>query len=208
MTGAISPNGKYLVSVIGPDQSITIYPLGADGVPGPASGRVATRSYFPNMTVIDPTSRYIFMALAGDDLSPAHGVGVVRINDDGTPSIVPGSPYKMVTDPTSITVTPSGQFVYVNAKSGAEVWGFRVEPSTGVLTQVPGSPYNFAGVQAASGVAVDGAGRFLFVADFANPPQILSYKIDPLTGSLSLVPGSPLPQNGGTFEIGIVYPVP
>ena len=208
MMGAISPNGKYLVGVIGLVESITIYPLGADGVPGPASGSVATHSYFPNMTVIDPTNRYILMALAGDDLSPSHGVGVVRINDDGTPSIVAGSPYKMVTDPTSITVTPSGQFVYVNAKFGSEIWAFRVEPTTGALIQVPGSPYTFGGAQAASGVVTDGTGGFLFVGDFGNTPAVLTYKIDPITGALSLVPGSPVPQNGSTFALGAMYAVP
>jgi len=74
-----------------------------------------------------------------------------------------------------------------NNPSAAVISGFDKNALTGSLSAIPASP--FAGHEAAP-MAVDGQGKFLFVA---GPTSIAMYAIDPASGALTEVPSSPFP---------------
>jgi len=91
----------------------------------------------------------------------------------------------------SLCQTPQ-QHVYAtgtgtNNPSAAVISGFDKNSLSGVLSQIPPSP--FPG-HAAAPMAVDGQGKFLFVA---GPTSIAMYAIDPASGALTEVPSSPFP---------------
>ncbi len=91
----------------------------------------------------------------------------------------------------SLCQTPQ-QHVYAtgagtNNPSAAVISGFDKNSLTGSLSLIPGSP--FPGLAAAP-MAVDGQGKFLFVA---GPTSIAMYAIDPASGALTQVPSSPFP---------------
>ena len=91
----------------------------------------------------------------------------------------------------SLCQTPQ-QHVYAtgtgtNNPSAAVISGFDKNALTGSLSAIPASP--FAGHEAAP-MAVDGQGKFLFVA---GPTSIAMYAIDPASGALTEVPSSPFP---------------
>jgi len=103
-----------------------------------------------------------------------------------------------------ITVDPTGKFAYVTNYEGFTVSGYEINPSTGGLTAVPGSP--FAAGEGPTSVTVDPSGKFVYLSDdFANGQQVngvWAYGIDNATGTLTGLPGSPFLS--GAFTPSIV----
>src|SRR5690349_7825958 len=91
-----------------------------------------------------------------------------------------------------------GNYVYVNNQSAANsVSGYSVS-ATGALTQLSGSPYSTGGVGAKvvcyglNRIVLSPAKNLLFVANTGDR-TITSFQINPATGVLTLVAGSPFP---------------
>jgi 6-phosphogluconolactonase (cycloisomerase 2 family) len=129
-------------------------------------------------------------------LYSANGAGVSGISayylDQTTGNLsaaVVGSPFTTTTNlsPSSVALTPNGQFGYVPGGSG-EVSAFAINATTGGLTAIAGSPLS-VGANLTS-IAIDPSGRFLYVMD--NGSNIIpAFSIDASTGALTAVPGSP-----------------
>jgi 6-phosphogluconolactonase (cycloisomerase 2 family) len=94
----------------------------------------------------------------------------------------------------------SNHFVYVTEAAGAGgvVYAFAVNTSTGELTPVMGSPFSTGVAQPALGMAVDPAGKFLYIAE-QNTNQVAAFTIA-ADGTLTPIAGSP-------FETGDTHPV-
>ena len=86
------------------------------------------------------------------------------------------------------------EFVYTG---GSAVNGFAVNPTTGGLTAVPGSPFAAPAVNA---LAISPAGNFLFAG---NTGGIVAATINPSTGTLTSVPGSPFSSNLDIAALGV-----
>src|SRR5438270_158868 len=69
------------------------------------------------------------------------------------------------TPPTGTGIAP--RFAYVSNFSGASITALTVNPSTGALTSVIGSPFSGGAVGRPAAVATDPGGNTLFVADEA-----------------------------------------
>ena len=96
--------------------------------------------------------------------------------------------------PGSLTIDPSQQFAYIaevingiNAGS-SDIHAYRINATTGALTEAPGSPVNIQDM--ASLVTVDPWGRFAF-AYGGRSGGIWAFTIDSSSGVLAVVPGSP-----------------
>ena len=70
------------------------------------------------------------------------------------------------------------------------VHAYKVNSSSGVLTEVPGSPFN-AGLSPIQ-LVVDPTGRFVYVANLESD-DITAFSVDASTGTLTPLPGSPFP---------------
>lgn len=103
--------------------------------------------------------------------------------------------------PYSITFTPDDGFGYVNAKG---IYAGAVDPSSGNLTNVPGSPF-----AASSGynVVEPTQGKFLIGIGGVSELQLVDYTIDPSTGALSQVSGVGTPFTS-TFPFKMVMVAP
>ena len=93
-----------------------------------------------------------------------------------------------------------GPYFYATDLNARAVAGFSFNTNTGTLTPVPGSPF------AASNTPVQAAqagtqGKFLYVSDNADSAGgILGFTIDPNTGALTPMSGSPFPTGpAGSF---------
>jgi 6-phosphogluconolactonase len=114
-----------------------------------------------------------------------------------TPNPVPGP---SLSGGLALTST---NFLYVADSGNNAVDAFTVNPSTGALATVSGSPYTVASGQGAQGMSVDPGGKFLFVTQH-NTNQVAAFTINS-TGQLTAVAGSPFPA--GSFpEESIVDP--
>ena len=96
----------------------------------------------------------------------------------------------------SVTVDPTGRFVYVVDGVRAAISAFAINGSTGALTAI-GSPLP-AGLSA-SCVTVDPSGKFAFVVD-PMLDDLFTFAIDPSTGALTQV-GSPLTIFSGPISV-------
>ena len=67
---------------------------------------------------------------------------------------------------------------------------FSVNPSTGAITEVPGSPFNAGLIP--DQLVVDPTGRFVYVTNDQSE-DITAFSVDASTGALTELPGSPFP---------------
>ena len=88
----------------------------------------------------------------------------------------------------SVAVDPSGKFVYTANVNANTISAYSVDTSTGVQTQIPGSPFP-AGPNPYF-VAVHPSGNFLY-ADNGNGQSVSAYSLDSMTGALTQIAGSP-----------------
>jgi 6-phosphogluconolactonase len=114
----------------------------------------------------------------------------------------------------AITALAQNNFVYTNDNfSPNTVSAFKVSPSNGALTLIPGSPFLTGGDGGAHDVgpqtitsATLGTKSFLYAAN-AGSGTISAFAIDPKTGNLTAVPGSPftvaVANSGNTLSLGV-----
>jgi 6-phosphogluconolactonase (cycloisomerase 2 family) len=87
-----------------------------------------------------------------------------------------------------VTVSPSGDFLYVSNQSSNDVSAYTITAGTGVLTAVAGSP--FAAGASPSGVTVSPNDAFVYVSN-QDSNNVSAYTIAAGTGGLTSIAGSP-----------------
>jgi len=98
---------------------------------------------------------------------------------------------------TSTYAQTTQYFLYVTI-SGTNVSAYMIDPSTGALAEVNGSP--FAAGRGPVGISVDRTSKFVYVANNGSA-NVSAYTIDPTTGTLTAVGGSPFAA--GSNPVGI-----
>jgi hypothetical protein len=117
----------------------------------------------------------------------------------GALSAVTGSPFATGSGASfsGIATHPSGSFLYatdvtcVDGGSPNRLYGFVVDPSTGALTAIGGSPFTVPGSSGCDydeDVAAEASGNFVYTVD-ANY-GVASYKVNAATGALMLASNS------------------
>lgn len=137
-------------------------------------------------------------------------------SNNGTVSAVAGSPFSENLGESNlleVAADPQGRFVYVlNVEAfgagmqigSAGICGFAVDPQTGVLTQVPGSPIVFSASND-NFMAIDGSGHFLFEPNAAGAAGASTgfdvYSIDQKSGGLTKTSSTSNAPPVGNFTI-------
>jgi len=164
--------------------------------------------FLQNSAVMTPDGHFLYQndTARNDGLFPAQ-LQLAGFSADaatGALSPVPGSPLTLVTSSPSTTsgagpmaIDPTGKFLYVgyqfavvNVGESGGLAAYSIDPGSGGLTAVPGSPFDIGG--APGGAAVDASGKFLIVSMFplGGGSRLAVFSIDPATGALTAVPGS------------------
>jgi 6-phosphogluconolactonase (cycloisomerase 2 family) len=172
----------------------------------PSSGALTPLNGFPfafgsNPTILthDPQNRFLIVA----DNGAADLLHVFAIDSTtGALKEIGPSPYITKNQPGTVITDPSGThlYLYVSGENGAypgqggnQVHAYNLS-STGVLTEVVGSPFftGSIGISASAdtpGMVTDAAGKFLYVQDLAN---LYTFGIDASSGALTLLQTLPL----------------
>lgn len=121
------------------------------------------------------------------------------VSDTATGALteVVGSPFKAGYGSVGIALDPSGKFAYV---AGGGVSALTIDPATGALAAVDGSP--FPAGDGPRSIAIDPSGKFVYVGGYTGyypVSGISALAIDPATGALTAVAGSP-------FDTGSLSP--
>lgn len=143
---------------------------------------------------VDYLNHFVF---ATDEDSPGGLLAFTIDASTGALTPVPGSPFAINSGSTGfmqlgqIVVDPTGRFVYVAVTATNQVAAFAITASSGVLTPAPGSP--FAAGDGASAMTTfnnSPGNNFLYVAN-TTAGTISGYSINPTSGALSPLAGSP-----------------
>ena len=150
---------------------------------------------------VAPSGKFVYVTLSSFN-GGTQGVAGFQVASDGSLAAVPGSPFPAGDQPVSITVDPTGRYVYVGhvggSATGYDLDAFTIDETTGSLTPVVGEPYVIpspAGCYLCGGGGVldlktDVNGTYLF-APVGGDGTIAVYRIDQSNGSLSAVSDSP-----------------
>jgi 6-phosphogluconolactonase len=188
---AMSPTAPFLFAVNQTAGDVTAYTVD----PGTGSLGVLAGSPFPIVPASHPSSMAI--SPKGDFLYIANAtegtIAVFNIAGNGVlaQAGIPTSVGAGAT-PTSIAVEHSGRFLYVTDLAHNAVLGFSIQTG-GVLSPITGSPF-LAGA-APAGLGIDPQGALLFVAN-SGSNNVSAYAIDPNSGALGQVTGSPFATGG------------
>jgi 6-phosphogluconolactonase (cycloisomerase 2 family) len=145
----------------------------------------------PTAIAVDPMGRFVFVANQAADSISAFIIGA-----NGALSPAAGSPFT-AGNPFGLAVNPAGTVLFASNFPDSQTSDLNTVSSfqigaNGALTPVAGSPFSTAssaGFASSLGLAVDPAGKFLFVGDHMAQ-AIVPFSISS-TGALSAV--SPLP---------------
>ena len=155
----------------------------------------------PDSVEVDPTGRFLMVA---DGCCPnAAGITVFNINaTNGKLTVVAGSPFlppSGTSEPTGVTVDPTGRYVYV-ANGGSFGTGgataYSIDASTGKLTflgtELPGGSAPWA-------ITTDVTGSYVYMT--SNDSTIYAYAIKNATGEITNITGSPFAATAPTRGI-------
>jgi 6-phosphogluconolactonase (cycloisomerase 2 family) len=144
----------------------------------------------------------------------SQAVGALNVDSaTGQLSEVNGSPFSQAPMPFVVLVHPSGKFVYTENINSSVIGGFTLNSisgfavdATGALTPVPNSPVPTPVNASVVGFAIHPSGKFLYATTGLAANGILGWSVDPSTGALTALPGSPFQPGavsfGGTFDPG------
>ncbi len=219
LNGALSLLSDHTTQLPGVPFGLAIDPTGSfvfilwDGVPG---GKISTLSRNPTtgqVTVLPTPADTGGLAPAAVAVT-ADGKFVVVVNQrssnlavfsldhsTGALTAVPGSPFPSGPQPGPMTIDPSGKFVLVADSGNNNLTPYTID-SAGSLTA--GTPVFLGEANSQpSAIAVDPAGKFVFVGIFNQ--QVAGFALDPNTGSLKPLPGSPFSGSPGFVTHDMVF---
>ena len=190
--GTSDPDGKFLYAVDPSSENINAFAIdqatGAlTAVPGSPFTTNAAEPVFP---VVDPAGKFLYVSnldSCGDDCQGA--VSVFKIGADGSLAEIAGSPFDTEGYGTlGLAITPDGKFLYaMNGRNccnaSDSISAFQVDPVSGALTQLSGSPFT-AGASAFL-AAVPPSGGFLYVIVGGEGFALEPFAINPTTGALT-----------------------
>ena len=163
------PKSAYVAN--NSDADVSQYTISSGLLSAGSPATVATGAATPQAVAVDLAGRFAYVANNAASVSEyTIGAGA------GALTAVSGSPISVGTKPQSVAVDPSGQFAYVADYTTGNVYEYTITQtggSAGALISVSGNASIAAGTNPYS-VAVDPAGRFVYVANYAGGVATLS----------------------------------
>ena len=180
---ACDPLGRFVYSIYASTGSVSVYTISAP-TGGGSAGTLGTAPGSPfavgqTLTAIgtEPFGKFVFIANSNGSVKPAsETISTLAVDAAGltTVSIIATPAGK---DLTQIIVDPSGTFLYAlngsndifipNVPGSNDIYAFAINPVSGQLSSIPGSPFSAGNVAVGANtiarMAIDPSGKFLFV---------------------------------------------
>jgi 6-phosphogluconolactonase (cycloisomerase 2 family) len=199
----IDPRGRFLIT-----HSLRSYRIDrGTGALSLASGPLPENYGWGTTMAFDSEGRFLY-------LLAERSVWGFRLDaDTGALVAIPGAPFQNRRSALALVAHPSGRFLYARAQDDGRLTGLVIDPATGALVEMAGSPFLLDDARRTSSssschsaaVAIDDRGEFLFAPNcVSNSLDIL--KIDARTGALTRVPGSPFPTGDGPRSVALYRP--
>jgi 6-phosphogluconolactonase (cycloisomerase 2 family) len=159
----------------------------------------------PYALVVAPSGKFLYVTNHGSGTLSVYSVNA----ETGALTPITGSPFSIPSEcgaaPFGLATVPSGQVLYVAENQCGAIAVFSLNAMTGVPTQTTNSPF-FINAGDCNPLSlddtVDYTGRFVYVAN-QGCGNISGYSIDPNTGDLTQVTGSPFPAGSSPYGLAI-----
>ena len=146
---AVQPGGRFVFAANYLASTISAFAINqTSGALTPVTGSPFPAPLLPNSLVVHPSGRFLYVVSAG-----ANQVAAYVIASSGTLTQISGSPFATGVDPRSITVEPLGRFAYVtngNLTFSDSVTAYTINPASGALAEISGSPFPAGSIPAAA----------------------------------------------------------
>jgi 6-phosphogluconolactonase (cycloisomerase 2 family) len=209
----VDPLGRFayvanLVSNASDQATISMYSISSStGVLTPTTPATVPTGFFPQEIAIDPLGRFVYTANSDDSsvsmFSINQSTGVLTPTTPASVStLVAGEP---ISDPSFLTVDPTGRFLYVTASltNGAAVFMYAINQTTGLLT--PTSPAMVFTGGSPFQIVVAPSGKFAYVVNnLSGGPYtdgVWQYAVNSSTGVLT--PNTPAAVPAGNAPTAI-----
>lgn len=197
---AADPAGKFLYAV-DPNAGL-LYGFSIDQTTG-ALTAVPGSPYTPSASearvpLVAPSGNFLYVShldSCGDDCQGA--ISAYKINADGSLAELPGSPFPTDYGTLGIAIQPSGNFLYAMngtncCRTANSISAFQVNPTSGVLSQITGSPFPISATPSLAAIQSDG--NFMYVIVAGEGSAVAPFSINASSG----VPTS----TGSFFQVG------
>jgi 6-phosphogluconolactonase len=171
-------------------------PAGSVISQNPAAGTTVATASAVSLTVSTgpvPGNHFAYVSNYGDgtvsmySVSPTNGALTALA---GSPLVVGNASSQL----SEIKIDPSHQFLYVISHGSDQVYAFVINPTTGALTAVAGSP--FATGQQPQSMVFDATGAYLYVSNIKDD-SVSGFVLNASTGALTQL-GAALKLNTGS----------
>jgi 6-phosphogluconolactonase (cycloisomerase 2 family) len=184
---ALDPSGHFVYVGNNAGKSISAYTIDtATGALSEIPGSPFSAAAAPFTVTVDPSGRFVYATLITD----SNGLVASYSINASTGALTSTGTANTEVFPGLFALDPSGRFAYVG-NQGTSISAYSIDSSTGVLSEVAGSPFKLAHTPIS--LTVDTAGKFLYVPrnDTIGNSYIAVLSIDSSTGALSEIAGSP-----------------
>ena len=217
---AVHPSNHFIyVTTSDDDQSlplssngVTALALQSDGSLAPVPGSPYITSGEEFALAIDPSGKYLYTTGVANDSAYTGVIDGYSIDQTtGALTPLPGSPFPIVPAKCQncfpqevfydMAIDPSGKFLIGPGWENGVIYVYKIDSATGALTNVAGSPF-IDGEPCSPGcpgygpisVTVSANDRFVFVQNELIS-EVMSYKLDSSSGTLTLEEGNYGPYN-------------
>lgn len=199
----VDRSGRFLLSASYSGDKITVNPIGPNGLVG-ATQQIIRDVPKAHSIQTDPANRFA--------LAPSLASETVRQYkfDASTGMLSPNSPEAMKVaakdGPRHFVFHPNGKVVYLLCETSATLYAYDYDPQTGTLTQKQSASFKVKGYTFANNdwygadLHITPNGRFLY-ASVRSASTIAAFKVDPATGSVSLIDQFPTETQPRGFQI-------
>jgi len=204
----IDPSGKYLLVTNNFGGNVSVYSIDpSSGALSEVAGSPFPANSNPAEILITPSGKFVYVT------NPGIGMITAFSFSNGVLTKVPGSPFPSAPGGGAfgLAVDGSERFLYVANPSASNpppssttgnVSGFNIDPSSGALSPIQGSPFTATNGKGPSAVTVDPSGRFVYATTTGSSFSIWCFAITPTNGQLVAATNSPFSLTaGGLFAL-------
>jgi 6-phosphogluconolactonase (cycloisomerase 2 family) len=190
---ALDPSTRFLYVTEMNSAAVAAFTIAAGtGVLTPIAGSPFPAANTPVQAIVDPSGKFLYVS----NLNHAFGAISAYSIDSTSGALAPiaGSPFPTQTNfpgPNHMAIGGGGKFLYVGmsgtVNANHTISAFSIDPTTGALTQIPGSPFTTGNDP--QGLATDPGGKFLYTAN-SNDNTVSAFTVDGSSGTLTPISGS------------------
>ena len=200
----IDPSGKYLLVTNSFSNDISVFSIDASSGALSQVGSTVPANSDPSEILITPSGKFVYVT------NPGIGTVTGFSFSNGILTAVPNTPTLSGAGALGMGVDSGERFLYVANASATNplvptignISAFTIDPNTGALMPILGSPFTSSNGTGPTALTVDPAGRFVFAVTSGTSYSIWCFAITATNGQLTPVTNSPFSlAAGGLFAL-------